>query len=1674
MDWTAFTPDGNYAYTADCGNVNCNVAGNLSLIQNPESNSPSIVTVVSTGELGTNQVDLAPNCVSSSCTMYVSNVDYGASPGGNFQVFGNADSGLAPSLISTITSGFCNPNYFAITPDSKQVIISDVGKESRCSRNDSLDIFSAATESVTNTITNTTIKYPWTVAVMPDPAPTANFTVTPSAAGQATYFDGSASSSPVGTIASYAWNFGDGCTETTSAPTATVSFSYPSVSGGACPGSSSGTVTSSSGTYTATLTVTNTGGTSNKIVYTGHTVSNDGGPSATATHIVTLPTKLVVTASPSSGVTSSSPNVGPITVQMETSLGSPINSPPAASGLTDTLSLSATPSSGAVFSAYSGGVCSATTITSINFAAGTSSVSLCFGDATASSYTLTMSGSGSASGLTSASQVISISNPGPYQIAVGTSPESALCMSCGGPTTPNMGPITVQVENAGGSATNAGAGGVSVALTSSSATGEFSLYSGGVCQAAIITSATIASGTPSVQVCYGDTTQGTPTITLTSTGLTVNTATQIETVAGPATQTAFTTSAESALFVTTGGNPDMGPITVSLEDSSNRVTQATSSTTVTMSSTLPGGGAAYFSAYSGGVCQTTKVTTFSIANGASSVTLCFGYTIGDTNPQLTATVSGLIAGTQTETVSAGAPNQIVITSASVSGPASSTPNLGPITVSLEDTGGFLSNATTNETITLSSSSSTGLFSAYSGGVCQTTLVTSVTITSSPASDQAQVCYSDTTAGSPTITVTASPTLPGSSTFSQIETVKAAAPSVLIFTSASLTNVADSTPNVGPIGMELEDQFGNPSPASSTYTVSLSSTSGTGNFSAYSGGACQATLLTSITIGVGADGASICYGDTKSGTPTITLTTTGLTINSASQQETIDALSPDNLVIVTSPSGGLSGPPSSTPNLGPINLEIQDAYGNPTNAITAETISLSSSSGTGQFSLWTGTVCSSATITSATINMGSSQISICYGDSTANITPKITTTASPLLPGTSNPFQYETIMAGYWISDSYSNDYQQALTGDFYGVVQDSTNMIAVGDDGVTPNDPGGADYGQVSYQQGTGNINLTRIFDGHPVEYPVPLPTIHSGKALKSISCVSPSFCAAVDAAGSVETYNGVSWTAASNVDGSNVFNSVSCVGSPPYCLAVDSNGNAFYYTGTLFVPTSAPGDGATSLTSVACISTAVCVVVDGAGNALTYDQATNVWTVPTAVDPSAINSISCASTTLCIAVDNVGSYLTYNSSSNTWAGPTATGAGVALVSVSCIATTTTCVAVSGSGGIYTTTNSGGSWTSVATGASLTSVSCFAPTHCAAVTSTGAVLFYDGTTWTSTTVDSGVSINSISCVTSSFCIGVDSSGYGVPLLNNGDTSSIVSGPLYGATCPAVTQCILVGQNYGYTAGFILTTSDPTNPNGWAVATVPAGITDLTSVTCASTTICFAGGYGGATGTVNKGAALIESTDGGTTWTDISASIGTLIPGGELDAITGITCVSTTECFAAGQGLNSGSYDGAIVYYNGTAWKVQSYEASNGEFTGIDCPSASTCVASGESGSIAAVYDNSTASPTSGGSWSLLFTTTAVTYLYGIGCISASNCYTAGWVAPGGGGTFNGKTLVAGGAVLSGNPTSASSWGKVENDSLGGVTSVETTWYGVDCNTVSCSVVGINNQSPYYPMAGSGS
>jgi YVTN family beta-propeller protein len=110
---------------------------------------------------------------------------------------------------------------------------------------------------------------PLQLAITPDQAPVASFTATPATAGTASSFDASASTVQYGSITLYHWNFGDGESADTATPTTTHTYAV-------------------AGKYAVTLTETDSAGTSTSTVFTGQTMSRNGGASAQSNQPLTI------------------------------------------------------------------------------------------------------------------------------------------------------------------------------------------------------------------------------------------------------------------------------------------------------------------------------------------------------------------------------------------------------------------------------------------------------------------------------------------------------------------------------------------------------------------------------------------------------------------------------------------------------------------------------------------------------------------------------------------------------------------------------------------------------------------------------------------------------------------------------------------------------------------------------------------------------------------------------------------------------------------------------------------------------------------------------------------------------------------------------------------------------------------------------------------------------------------------------------------------------------------------------------------------------------------------------------------------------------------------------------------------------------------------------------------
>jgi hypothetical protein len=258
---------------------------------------------------------------------------------------------------------------------------------------------------------------------------------------------------------------------------------------------------------------------------------------------------------------------------------------------------------------------------------------------------------------------------------------------------------------------------------------------------------------------------------------------------------------------------------------------------------------------------------------------------------------------------------LVFLTAPVTGSASETANLGPISVQLRDASGTPMPAPSGGTVVTLTSSSPGpkVFSLTAGGAA----VTSVTI---PAgSTAATFYYGDSRAGTPTITAQT-----GLLTASQTATVTATAGVQLAFSSA-MANGAATNPSlatVGPITLQFQDRFGNPAVASSNIVITLSSDSK--NVPVFSTAYAGATTTT-VTILAGTTSIAFYHGDTKAGAPEITATSGTMT---AKQKVSFSSPNSGNLVVATTTN-------TSTARSAPAPTTVDPVVATPTETVVAE-------------------------------------------------------------------------------------------------------------------------------------------------------------------------------------------------------------------------------------------------------------------------------------------------------------------------------------------------------------------------------------------------------------------------------------------------------------------------------------------------------------------------------------------------------------------------------------------------------------------------------------------------------------------------------------------------------------------------------------------------------------------
>ncbi len=220
--------------------------------------------------------------------------------------------------------------------------------------------------------------------------------------------------------------------------------------------------------------------------------------------------------------------------------------------------------------------------------------------------------------------------------------------------------------------------------------------------------------------------------------------------------------------------------------------------------------------------------------------------------------------------------------------------------------------------------------------------------------------------------------------------------------------------------------------------------------------------------------------------------------------------------------------------------------------------------------------------------------------------------------------------------------------------------------------------------------------------------------------------------------------------------------------------------------------------------------------------------------------------------------------------------------------------------------------------------------------------------------------------------------------------------LYGVTCVSSSDCWAVGTFFGGGNQPLIERWDGIS---WAIVNspdLPTSDNHLYDVTCVSESDCWAVGYA-LTGSSYQ--TLIERWDG-TSWTVVPSPNSTTT---EHNYLKGVTCLSASDCWAVG--VYSDSILGnqtLIQHWDGISWTITPSPANlptqtNALYT-VSCASASDCWAVGYSYTARTLQ--TLIEHWDGSSWVIVSSPntspTGTNFLYSVSCVSASDCWAVGY------------------------------------------------------------------------------
>jgi hypothetical protein len=592
---------------------------------------------------------------------------------------------------------------------------------------------------------------------------------------------------------------------------------------------------------------------------------------------------------------------------------------------------------------------------------------------------------------------------------------------------------------------------------------------------------------------------------------------------------------------------------------------------------------------------------------------------------------------------------------------------------------------------------------------------------------------------------------------------------------------------------------------------------------------------------------------------------------------------------------------------------------------------------------------------------------------------------------------------------------------------------------------------------------------------------------LQDVTCTSTSQCWAVgyvlnsDAiTGSqfyqtlVEHWDGTSWTIVSSPNTTsiiplsrpnNFLRSVACTSASDCWATGDAAGATLieHWDGNSWTIVTSPSPGSGSwLVGVTCTSAANCWAAGyyQGGTLIEHWDGTS-WAVFGSPTSGTLNGVTCASASDCLAVgyyvnsDQIVQTLVEHWDGTSWAVANSANAGSATLNilngVACAAASD-CWAVGRwlhndgiNNGIDQTLTehwNGAAWAVVASPSIsapqiniLNDVTCVTASDCWVVGFAqiethlqNLIEHWNGAAWTiinspNTAPRDDDILESVTCASGSDCWAV---GYALEraagniyrtliehydgatwtIVNSPNTTSTESNFLFGVTCTSRSNCWAAGRYANATDQTYQTLVEQWNGSAWSIVSSPninatQHDSSLLGVTCVSTSDCWAVGSDyNIQGNLYQ--TLIERWNG-TAWTIVSSPNSA---SNENNLLNSVTCTSASDCMAVGVYINASSNNQTLIeHWNGSAWSIVS--SPNSALTEDNSLSGVTCVMASDCWAVGVHYDgNSQAYQTliehwDNTSWSIV-TSPNKTYsgsrdngLEAVTCASASDCWAVG-------------------------------------------------------------------------------